>query len=156
MGAMSRRVLLWIAFVLVHLAVVVLANHLPSQPMGDVYNVYEPWSAHAIHGQGIVGITEKWIYPQLALIPMVLAWPFTFFGAIGYTPAWAMFVTLVDALVFWMLVGRGISRGRTTAAWFWLAAILFLGPVAIYLLDAITVALGIAGCLWLVRRPWLG
>jgi Protein of unknown function (DUF2029). len=54
-----------------------------------------------------------------------------------------------------MLVGRARSRGRSLAAWFWLAFILLLGPVGMYRLDGITVPLAIAGCLWLVGRPWL-
>lgn len=149
---MSRRALLWIAFVIVHAAVGWLGYHLPSQPMGDVYNVYEPWSAQALAGDGVVGITEKWVYPQLALVPMMLAWVF---GFLTYTPAWAVLVTLCDALGFAVLVGRGRAKGRTAAAWFWLGAIALLGPVAIYRLDAITVSLSIAACLWLVGRPWL-
>ncbi|MFG6502735.1 hypothetical protein [Microbacterium sp. P05] len=150
---MSRRVVLWIAFAVVHLAVAVAGYHMPSQPMGDVYLVYEPWSQRALSGQGIVGITEPWVYPQLAMLPLIAAWAF---GFLSYTPAWAVMVTILDALAFWMLVGRGRSRGRSVAAWYWLAAILLLGPVGMYRLDGVTVPLAIAGSLWLVGRPWLG
>jgi hypothetical protein len=145
---------LWIAFVVVHVTVAVLGHLQPSQPMGDVYNVYEPWSSRALAGAGIVGITEPWIYPQLALMPMLLAWAFAWAGT--YTVAWAVLVSVCDALAFAMLVGRGRSNGRTAAAWLWLAALLLLGPVGLYRLDAVTVPLAIGGCLWLVGRPWLG
>ncbi|KAA9153304.1 DUF2029 domain-containing protein [Microbacterium lushaniae] len=151
---MSRRVPLWIAFVLVHAAVIVLGHVLPSQPMGDVYNVYEPWSRQALIGARIVGIDEPWVYPQIALVPMVLAWGFSLLG--GYTIGWGLLATAANALGFGMLVGRGRSRGRRTAAWLWLAAILLLGPVGLFRLDALTVPLALAGCLWLVGRPWLG
>jgi hypothetical protein len=144
---------LWVAFVVVHAAVGVAGYVLPSNPMGDVYLVYEPWSARALTGGGIMGITEPWVYPQLALVPLLLAWVF---GFLTYTAGWAVFVTVLDALVFWMLVGTARSRGRVTGAWFWLAAILLLGPVGMYRLDAVTVPLAIAGSLWLVGRPWLG
>jgi hypothetical protein len=144
---------LWIAFVLVHAAVAALGFSLPSQPMGDVYNVYEPWSQQALNGAGIVGITEAWVYPQLALVPMVLAWGFAWLGS--YTVAWVVLVTVLDALGFALLVGRGRSLGRSAAAWLWLGAILTLGPVALYRLDAVTVPLAIAACLWLVGRPVL-
>ena len=153
MDAVSRRGVLWIAFVVVHAAVAVAGYILPSGPMGDVYLVYEPWSARALTGGGIVGITEPWVYPQLALVPLVLAWAF---GFLTYTAGWAVFVTLIDAVVFRMLVGTARSRGRVTGAWFWLAAILLLGPVGMYRLDGVTVPLAIAGSLWLVGRPWLG
>lgn len=150
---MSRRMPLWIAFVLVHAAVGVLGFLLPSQPMGDVYNVYEPWSRQALAGEAIVGITQAWVYPQLALVPMVLAWGFSWLG--GYTVAWAVLATACNALGFAVLVGRGRSRGRGAAAWLWLGTLLTLGPVALYRLDAITVPLAVAGCLWLVGRPRL-
>jgi hypothetical protein len=144
---------LWVAFVVAHAAVAVAGYVLPSNPMGDVYLVYEPWSARALTGGGIMGITEPWVYPQLALVPLLLAWVF---GFLTYTAGWAVFVTVLDALVFWMLVGTARSRGRVTGAWFWLAATLLLGPVGMYRLDAVTVPLAIAGSLWLVGRPWLG
>ncbi|MFG6445105.1 glycosyltransferase 87 family protein [Microbacterium sp. P07] len=150
---MSKRGVLWIAFVLVHAAVGVAGFVLPSNPMGDVYLVYEPWSARALTGGGIVGITEPWVYPQLALVPLVMAWAF---GFLTYTVGWAVFVTALDAVVFGLLVGTARSRGRVTGAWFWLAAILLLGPVGMYRLDGVTVPLAIAGSLWLVGRPWLG
>jgi hypothetical protein len=153
MGGVLRRALLWTAFAVVHLGVAWYSTFLANQPMGDVYNVYEPWSAQALRGGGIVGVTESWVYPQLALVPMVAAW---LFAPFGYTPGWAALVILCDALGFAFLVGRGRSRGRETAAWFWIAAVAALGPVAIYRLDAITVPLAIVGCLWLVGRPWLG
>jgi hypothetical protein len=145
---------LWIAFAVVHVLVAVLGFVLPNQPMGDVYLVDEPWSTAALEGRGIVGITEPWVYPQLALIPLILAHGLAWIA--GYEVAWAILVTLVDALAFALLVGRGRSRGRVAAAWFWLAFIVLLGPVGMYRLDAITVPLALAGSLWLVGRPWLG
>ncbi|WP_200847085.1 DUF2029 domain-containing protein [Microbacterium sp. 18062] len=168
---MSKRAVLWIAFLVVHVGVSILGWVMPNEPMGDVYRVYEPWSGAFLNGGwfteldsatgqemrtevGFVGITESWVYPQLALLPMLAAWAFAW--AVSYTPAWAIMVGLVDAAAFAVLVGRGRSTGRNAAAWFWLAFVALMGPVALYRLDAITVPLGILGCLWLVRRPWLG
>lgn len=146
--------MLWIAFAVVHVLVAVLGFIQPNQPMGDVYLVYEPWSTSAIEGRAVVGVTESWVYPQLALVPMVLAHGFAWIA--GYEVAWAILITLCDAVAFAILVGRGRSKGRIVAAWFWLAFIALLGPVGMYRLDAITVALSLAGSLWLVGRPWLG
>jgi hypothetical protein len=145
---------LWIAFAAVHVLIAVLGFVLPNEPMGDVYNVYDPWSTWALTGRGIMGVTESWVYPQLALVPMILAQGFGLIA--GYVIGWAILVTLCDAVAFALLVGRGRSRGRVTAAWFWLAFIALIGPVGMYRLDGITVPLTLAGCLWLVGRPWLG
>ena len=152
---MSRRVVLWSGFLLVHVAVAVLGYVLPTEPMGDVYRVYEPWSDAALSGNGIVGITWPWVYPQLALVPMLLAHVFDGITR-TYTASWAVLVTVCDAPAFALLVGRGRSAGRSVAAWFWLGFMLLLGPAGMYRLDAITVPLAIAGCLWLVRRPLVG
>lgn len=150
---MSRRAVLWSAFAVVHLGVGYLGFLLPNQPMGDVYNVYEPWSTAALRGGEIVGITGDWVYPHLALVPMVLAHAFAWIA--GYTVGWAILVTLVDAVAFAVLVGSARSVGRTTAAWFWLTYIALLGPVGIYRLDGFTVPLVLLACLWLIGRPWL-
>lgn len=149
---MTRRTVLWIAFLVVHVAVAVLGFVFPNEPMGDVYRVYEPWSAAALSGRGIVGIDSAWVYPQLALVPMVLAHGFAWIG--GYTVGWAILVTFVDAVAFAMLVGHGRSAARTVAAWFWLGYIVLLGPVGMYRLDGFTVPLVIIACLWLIGRPW--
>lgn len=151
---MSRRAVLWIAFALVHLGVAWLGFLLPNQPMGDVSNVYEPWSLRALGGDGVVGISETWVYPQLALVPMVLAHAFGWIA--GYVVAWAILVTVCDALAFALLIGRARSTGRWLGGWYWLVFTALLGPVGMYRLDAIAVPLALAGSLWLVRRPWLG
>jgi hypothetical protein len=154
---------LWIAFAVVHVGIAVLGFVLPNAPMGDVNNVYDPWSRDVLDGRWtdgqlvrpwIVGIDEQWVYPQLALVPMVLAQLISWLG--GYYVAWAIVVTAVDAVGFALLIGRGRSQGRTVAAWFWLAYLALLGPIAMYRVDAITVPLAIMGGLWLVGRPWLG
>ncbi|MDQ1127958.1 glycosyltransferase 87 family protein [Microbacterium sp. SORGH_AS_0888] len=165
---MSRRVVLWIAFAVVHVGVAWLGWILPNAPMGDVYLVYEPWSRAYFSGGwvfqadyslyskdtyvGFVGLDKPWVYPQLAILPMLATWIFGWL--VSYTPAWAIMIILLDAAAFAMLVGRARSRGRVTAAWFWLAFIVLLGPIALYRIDAVTVALGIMGVLWLRGRPW--
>lgn len=151
---MSRRAVLWVAFAVVHAGVAWLGFLMPNEPMGDVYRVYEPWSAQALNGGGIVGIDAPWVYPQWAIVPMVLAHAFVPFVG-SYTVAWAVLVTAADALAFAVLIGPARAAGRVVAGWFWLAFIAALGPVGLYRLDGITVALAVPACLWLVRRPWV-
>ncbi|WP_455904590.1 hypothetical protein [Microbacterium sp.] len=154
-----RLVALWSAFGLVHLFTAVAGWLYPSQPMGDVVLVYEPWSSAALSGGAIVGVTETWVYPQLALVPMLLAKILStpliaVMGASGaYLIAWAVLVTVLDAIAFAVLVGRSPSQPRRMAAWFWITALLLLRPIAMYRIDAITVPLAVIGGLWLVRRP---
>lgn len=155
----TRVVVLWCAFLVVHLVTAAAGWVYPSQPMGDVVLVYEPWASSALGGGAIVGVSETWVYPQLALVPMLLAKGLAvplvpLLGVSGaYLVAWAVLVTALDAVAFGVLIGRAPSRPRRVAAWFWCGAILLLGPIAMYRIDAVTVPLAVVGGLWLASRP---
>ncbi|WP_314424521.1 hypothetical protein [uncultured Microbacterium sp.] len=155
----THVVVLWCAFVAVHVAVAIAGWMYPSQPMGDVVLVYEPWATSALNGGPVVGVTQTWVYPQLALVPMLLAKMMSLplvatMGASGaYLVAWATLVTVLDALAFASLTGRSASSQCRAGAWFWVAALLLLGPIAMYRIDAIAVPLAVVGGLWLTRRP---
>src|SRR5690349_4338395 len=131
-GKSGRAAPLWGVFLAVHAVVAWLGWVLPAQPMGDVVLVYQPWSSAALGGGPVVGITESWVYPQLALAPMLLAQllavPFTVAlgQQAGYLIGWALLVTLCDLLGFAALVGRGGTRRRRVAAWFWISALMLL------------------------------
>ena len=150
---MSRRAVVWIAFVAVHAIVVGLGFVDGHAASWDVDQLYRWWAGGALSGGAIPGITGDWIYPPVALVPILLV------GAVGslvdYTLGWGLLMTLLDAAAFAVLVGRGRSRGRMAAAWFWLAAVLALGGVGMFRLDAVTVPFAVAGVLWLAGRPWL-
>ncbi|MFK4760556.1 hypothetical protein ACI3KS_06440 [Microbacterium sp. ZW T5_45] len=150
---------LWGVFLLVHVLVALLGWVYPSQPMGDVVLVYEPWATSALGGGPVVGVTETWVYPQLALIPMLVAKVLSLpliagMGVSGaYLVAWAVLVSVLDALAFSLLLGRSPGRGRRTAGVFWCLALFLLGPIALYRIDAVTVPLVVVAGLWLARRP---
>ncbi len=139
----SRVVALWCVFLLVHLLTAWLGWVYPSQPMGDVVLVYEPWTTSALSGGGIVGIDETWVYPQLALVPMLIAAALSaplvpLLGvSSAYLVGWAALVVILDAIAFGVLIGRSPARARRIAAWFWCAAVLLLGPSALYRIDAV-------------------
>ena len=151
---MSRRTVVWIAFVAVHALVVWLGFAGDHAASWDVDQLYRWWAGGALVGGTLPGISGDWIYPPVALVPILLVGAFG--SLIDYTLGWGILITLLDAVAFAVLVGRGRSRGRLFAAWFWLAAILALGGVGMFRLDAVTVPLAVAGSLWLAGRPWLG
>lgn len=158
---------LWLAFAIAHVYVATIGWRMPALPMGDTVFVYEPWARNALNGGAIVGVTESWVYPQLALVPMLIAqglsqlihplFPGTYaVGSASYVVAWSILVTALDAVGFAFLL-RGAqarrSRIRRGAALFWMVALLVLGPIAMFRIDAITVPLAIIGGLWLFSRP---
>ncbi|MBX9246905.1 hypothetical protein ICW40_19115, partial [Actinotalea ferrariae] len=110
---------------------------MPSEAFHDV-DLYRWWM--------YVGLTEgRWpvldepsVYPAGAVLPMLLP----ALGATtnpGYALGWCLLVTALDAVAVAALLRRG--RGGLRAAWWWIAFLLLLGPVALGRLDAVVAPL---------------
>jgi hypothetical protein len=145
-GIRDSRLALWCAFAVVHLAlaVVVFASH----HLGDVVGQYLPWAQRAVEGRGIVGIDEPWVYPVVALVPLLLP---MVFGAAAYGLCWIVMITALDAIAVAVLAARP-GAGRR-AVWWWMLFLLLLGPIALVRLDSVSVPLALLGVVWLATRP---
>nr|WP_236779031.1 glycosyltransferase 87 family protein [Agromyces seonyuensis] len=123
-------------------------------PFSDVNSIYVAWLDSAAAGEGLVGIDRAWVYPPLALpvigLPYLLA-P----TPEGYQALWFVLIAVLDALAFLALVGvRGaLPAGRERAAWWWTAAIVAVGSVAVGRIDAVTVPLAVIAFLVAAQRP---
>ncbi|GLI26031.1 membrane protein [Agromyces rhizosphaerae] len=149
--AIAGRPGLWAAFVVVHVGLVLIGLHAPGAVFNDVTVVYTAWMQRAADGAGIVGIDVAWVYPGLALVPMAAAFAL---GAEWMPALWFAIVIALDGLAFAILLGwRGPSRTRGLAAWWWLAFLALLGPVALGRIDAITAPIAIVALLWAAGRP---
>ena len=145
------RLALWIAFALVHTALIQLNLRAPGWPLGDIEGVYRVWAMNAAEGYVRMGIDVPWVYPILAFAPMTGALAF---GPDWYSQTWLGIVTGLDALAFAVLLGRRrLSRPRRLAAWWWLGFLALLGPIALGRIDAITVPLAMTGLLQAAGRP---
>ncbi len=140
----------WFAFVLVHLWLGFLALFGPGLPLGDVTLVYRFWMEQALDFGIWVGIDTMWVYPVVALVPMLLA---AVAGLEMYAGAWLSMVMILNAVAFGVLRGFGRDRSRTQVAWWWLAFLVLLGPIAVGRIDSITVPLAIVAVVILSRRP---
>lgn len=138
----------WVAFALVHawLAWVDLFGR--HDGMNDVSIVYRQWVEQAVRGGPVVGIDSAWVYPILAILPMLAA---AAFGISHFVGTWVALVVVVNAIAF-AVIARG---SRVRVAWWWLAFLTLLGPIALARIDAITVSLGLIGVLLLSSRPRL-
>lgn len=143
---------LWIGFLAVHLAVGVLALVFAAKGdrLGDVTTVYKPWALLA-HGGYVMGIDAPWVYPIVAIVPILI--PLAF-GAANYVGGWLTMVLLFNAAAFAVLV-VGRHRRNAVAAWWWLGFTLLLGPISLARLDTVSVPIVIVGLLWLGLRPRL-
>jgi len=142
----------WLAFVFVHLWLGVLALFGPGLPLGDVTIVYRFWMEQGLDLGVWVGIDTRWVYPVVALVPMLLA---AVAGLEAYAGAWLSMVMILNAVAFGVLRGFGRDRGRARVAWWWLAFLVLLGPIAVGRIDSITVPLAIIAVLIVASRPRL-
>ncbi|HEU4849001.1 MAG TPA: glycosyltransferase 87 family protein [Terrimesophilobacter sp.] len=149
-------VALWSAFMVVHLWIGLLNLYGPGLPLGDVSIVYKFWSDQVFLAGFWVGIDSSWVYPVLAIFPMLAA------GALGpglYVSTWLSLMMILDAVAFASIIGwRRTTRRdgvRVVAAWSWLGFLLLLGPIALGRIDTVTIALGIVGVMFAATRPRL-
>ncbi|QPZ37282.1 glycosyltransferase 87 family protein [Paramicrobacterium chengjingii] len=145
---MRNRAFLWVSFLAVHIALSWLCLNAQGLPLGDVTLVYKPWAGQALNEQFVVGIDTEWVYPLLAIVPMLAA---SVAGFENFGIAWLVMVTVLDLAAFAVLLRGG--RRRRAAAWWWIVALACLGPIALARVDSVTVPLAIVGTLIALRYP---
>jgi Glycosyltransferase family 87 len=143
---------LWSAFVLTHLWLGFLNLTAPGEPLGDVVNQYKYWTEQADLTSYYVGIDKAWVYPIVALVPMVLA---GIFGFANYAATWLALVFVLDCIAFAALVGWRRPNRPVGIGWWWIAFLLLLGPIALGRIDSISVPVAIVAVLLLAARPRL-
>ena len=146
----TNRMTLWIAFIAVHVWLGMLNLYGPGFPLGDVTLVYKQWVDQIVLDDFWVGIDADWVYPVVAVVPMLAAFAF---GPALYASTWLTIVMLLDAVAFAAITGWMTTRDRAAVAWWWIAFLLLLGPIALARIDSITVPLAIVGVILLVTRP---
>lgn len=146
----SSHLLLWVAFALVHVWLGLLNLVGPGIPLGDVVYTYRFWMDQAFVRDYWVGIDSVWVYPIVAIVPMVLAFVV---GPDLYGAGWISLVTILNAVAFGLLTGWGQGRDRLAVAWWWLLFLLLIGPIALGRVDSVSVPIAVIGVLLLSRRP---
>jgi hypothetical protein len=145
-----NRFVLWCAFIAVHLWLGLINLFGPGLPLGDVTLVYKFWTDQALVQNYLVGIDGPWVYPILALIPMMFA---ASLGPVLYASTWLSLVMILNGVALGVLTGWGKKSRNITAGWWWVGFLVLLGPIALGRIDSITVPLGIVGVLLVFRQP---
>ncbi len=141
---------IWGAFVLTHLWLGFLNLNAPGLPLGDVIIQYKYWAEQADLAKYDVGIDSAWVYPIVALLPMIAA---SIFGFANYAGTWLALVFILDAVAFALLVGWRRPLRPISIGWWWIAFLLLLGPIALGRIDSISVPIAIVAVLLLASRP---
>ena len=148
----KHPVTLWVGFVLVHFLLGALALYGTGYPLGDVEWVYKFWVQHGLVSGQWVGLQTSWVYPIVALLPMVTSYAF---GPVLYTSTWLCLIMVVDAAAFAVVIAFGRDSRLARVGWWWLGLLLGLGPVALGRIDSVTVAVAVVGLLCLASAPRL-
>jgi Glycosyltransferase family 87 len=149
-AVLGNRFALWTVFVLVHLWLGYENLYSPTNPFGDVKSVYRFWMDQAFHSQYWVGIDAPWVYPIVALVPMMLAYAA---GSAFYGSTWLSLIFVLDAAALATLTGWGRRRRNLAAGWWWVLSLLALGPISLGRIDAVSVSVALIGLLLLSRHP---
>ena len=151
-AVLRHPIALWAGFVLVHFWLGMLGLYGPGFPLGDVTLVYKFWVEQGLDSGQWVGLQTSWVYPIVALLPMITAYAF---GPALYASTWLSLIMVVDAAAFAVVMAFGRDRRVAHVAWWWLGLLLALGPVALGRIDSVTAAVAIVGLLCLATAPRL-
>lgn len=151
--AAGSAVSLWIAFAVVHLWLGFLNLYGPGLPMGDVTYVYLFWVERGVLGSEWVGIDTSWVYPLLALAPMLAAYVF---GPDLYGTTWLTLVMMLNAAALVSIIGVQERARRAAVAWWWMLFLVALGPIALGRIDAITVPVALVAVMLIADHPKWG
>ncbi|WP_431838083.1 glycosyltransferase 87 family protein [Cellulomonas sp. Y8] len=140
---------------------------IPARAFWDL-DLYRWWMWQGLH-QGVWPVLDgDWVYPAGAVLPMLLPALVDAVGTQPYAVAWSALITLLDAaavVVLLRFAGRpareGAVRGDVVppardpavGAWWWLAFVLLLGPVAVGRLDAVVAPVVVIALAVALRHP---
>ena len=111
--------------------------------MNDVL-LYGYWLQLMQAGDPIFGIQQDFVYPYVALVPMLLAKLIG--GGAGILFGWTILVALLNLTATSALVRFGQAGPASfSAAWAWVLFLLFLGPAGVGRIDAIAASVAVLG-----------
>ncbi|GAB2816824.1 glycosyltransferase family 87 protein [Alpinimonas psychrophila] len=142
---------LWLAILGTHAVFFIglSGTMLAGNVQGDL-QIYRHWAFQGLVHGSWPGIDFAWVYPEIALGPIVFAglWGFGF-----YLFVWLCMISVLNIASFIVLLGRRTSRSRMIAAWWWLAILFVLSPVALLRLDGLTAPMVVIALALLARWP---
>lgn len=126
---------------------------IPGEAFWDV-DLYRWWMWLGLHAGTWPVLDGTWVYPAGALVPMLLPGLVDTVGTRGYALAWCAMLTVLDGLAIALLTRTARDRDRPlVGAWWWLAFLAALGPVAMGRLDAVVAPVVVVALTIALRRP---
>lgn len=145
----ARHGWFWTAFLGGHAWLGLIGLRLRPESTYDL-ELYRLWVLAGLESGAWPVLDHAWVYPAGALVPLVAAGPAAA-SSPAYSVAWFALVTALNAVAVVVLMRS--SRHGVTGAWWWLAATVALGPVALGRLDGIVVPVVVVALALAARRP---
>ncbi|KQV06842.1 glycosyltransferase 87 family protein [Leifsonia sp. Root112D2] len=147
----ERPRMLLLGFVVAHLALfaALLPSMLNGHPLGDL-SLYRRWAEGALGAGHWPGVSESWVYPVGAVVPVIVA---ELAGPLLFELIWVLLTTALNGLATWMLARGPHTRARYLAAWWWLLLVVVLSPVDPLRLDGLTAPMVVIALVMLARCP---
>jgi hypothetical protein len=149
----GSAVSLWLAFAAVHLWLGYLNLYGPGLPMGDVTYVYLFWVERGLTANEWVGLDTAWVYPVLALVPMLAAYVF---GPDLYATTWLTIIMTLNAVALVSIIGVHERARRAPVAWWWMLFLALVGPIALGRIDSVTVPVAMVAVMLIADHPKWG
>ncbi|WP_421735214.1 hypothetical protein [Cellulomonas sp.] len=130
---------------------------IPQKAFWDL-DLYRYWMWLGIHDGQWPVLSGDWVYPAGAVVPMLVAALGGTGGGSAYAAVWSLLVTVLDAVAVVVLLrvrrpGRPDGDGTTAGAWWWLAFLLLLGPIAMGRLDAVVAPVVVVALSFALDHP---
>jgi hypothetical protein len=125
----------------------------PGLPMGDVTYVYLFWVERGLTANEWVGLDTAWVYPVLALVPMLAAYVF---GPDLYATTWLTIIMSLNAVALVSIIGVQERARRAPIAWWWMLFLLLVGPIALGRIDSVTVPVAMVAVMLIADHPKWG
>ncbi|MFS0702361.1 glycosyltransferase 87 family protein [Cellulomonas sp. 179-A 4D5 NHS] len=150
--SLRSRVALVVAFLAVHTWLAWLgAVRLPMEAFYDL-ELYRFWMWQGLETGTWPVLDGDWVYPAGALVPLLVPGLVDAVDTRTYMLAWAALVTLLNGLALVLLL-RPRRGASTLGAWWWLAFLAALGPVAMGRLDAVVAPLVVVALVLAAQHP---
>ena len=107
-------------------------------PLGDVRYTYDAWVSNMAQGTYLLGLTDPWVYPFVAQLPL---WIAHWISPADYMTGWLLLTVNLNMILIAYLLGWGKRMDRIKGAWFFIACVFLCGPVSIGRLEVFSLAL---------------
>jgi hypothetical protein len=148
---LSRKRIVIATFVVLHLLFLLLL--IPRIAGGETYgdvSLYRQWAFQGLSQGNWQGVDVAWVYPIVALVPMVAA---AAFGYSHYMLGWFLICVVLNFFALVALLRSKATLWGWQSAYLWIVLTAILGPLVFSRVDGISAPIVVVGLVIASSRP---